>query len=379
MQRICLRYLCFLHLSSGTVVTVLLMKHLGETTSSLAMCTFLNNLFAAAAALSRLWMYLIWEVQYRTMHLLMRNQRSDVKCDPVLLSVKMLVLSSMIYIPFGVYYTDTIWSDDEGPAKEDNTCVAETKTWVGNLHMILQFIVNVSFLGLFLRHVCKTLHAARCLKESLNSKWKSSRIRQSTIDACAKARRLTVRRTVITFIDTLWLVALYGVMNNLTVSQTSTWFSFKIYLDRALAISQEFSNNVVLYFLFDDWWERIGCCKCDHSREQPLHMPLMMNTGAAVVVSGGSVGSVSTIRQHLEARHSFQFSEYSEQDTERDNDLRLVRAMFGNREGTMVSDGFLNSEQASSVDDTETFKISDQKLEDIKLSEAKCRPRTKSL
>lgn len=378
MSRVCLRYLCFLHLSSGTVVTSLLLKHLGETTSTFQMCRTFNNLYAASAALSRLWMYLIWENQYRTMALLMRSRRNYVICDPVLFSVKLLVLASMVYIPFGVYYTNTIWSKDDGPADENTTCVAETVTWVGNLHMILQFIVNFVFLGLFLRHVCRTLNAARFLEQSLSSKWSSTDIRQTSSRACAKAKRLTVRRTLITFSDTLWLIALYGIMNNIHITKTSYWFSFSIYVDRALAISQEFSNNVVLYFLFDDYWERMVCCKCGDSQKQELRMPMMQGTGtAAVLGSEGSVGTISSVGQHVVgSRVSFLSSEYSDQDGRRENDVaKYVRAMFMIREDTMVSDGFLNSERESSLD--ETFKINDQKLDDgsIRLPRSHTEPR----
>jgi len=337
-EKVCLLYLRLLHLSSAFMVIVIVIKNIGMPESCEHLCVYVNYVYFVTGMFCRIWIYLIWENQYRMVTIAINKIEDSLSCHLALLGGQILVLLPIINLPLDMLYSKTEWVE---LTKRDSTCVAFTSVWVGDFTMSVELFVNFSFMVLFLVHRSKIRQAARDLKQSLKNKWNDSDISQAAVSACNAAKKLAIRRAIVTFIDTIWLILIYGVVNNIRRNRP---ISNIVYTKWMLRILQQLSNNTFLYLMLlnraGSWcfWRTVdadvlepfsGSYQPNKPRNvQPfreLSTPRLRNAASAVRRLGTRYNTLMTT-------YTFQSDAY-----------RVTRCLFSFSSGD-VNDDFLNSE-----------------------------------
>jgi len=236
-DKICIWYLRMLHVTSSSIVVVLLMKHIKFSTS-LTTCRWLNWIYFLGDALARILIYLLWENQHRMVSNALRQDDESSLYDPFQLITKLLVALPILNLTLNLTFVET------GHLGNDQfSCLASTKNWVADTTMSLNLAVHIIFTGLFLRHLTMIRGTVNRLADSLGCRWNGTELALTAAPICSTARRFAIRRAVVSSIDTLWLILIFAFLNRLQVTKHD------VYTERIMRMLHQLSNNVLQYFI----------------------------------------------------------------------------------------------------------------------------------
>jgi len=211
--------------------------------------------------------------------------------------------------------------------------------------MVLKLTVNVSFTIMFFVHLRKVLSVVRNLKISLSKKWEWSDFGQATDLMCLKLRKFAFRRTVIILVDTLWLILIYGIINNLRINQKT--FSF-LCIERILEILHQLSMNTLSYFML---YNPLGSCFLKRKDNAEIKKSLLQEP-----IAPENVNLLSPMRDSaFKSRFTTGFSSMMTLSTGRSEAFKDFRVLFTMQRVSTASVVIFTSENESSFVEEEDF------------------------
>jgi len=321
----CVWYLRMLHITSAVMVAVLLTRHIGFPTISLTLCRWLNNVYFAGETLARIWIYLLWENQYRMVSNAMREDSESNLWDPVQLIAKLLVVLPIINLSLNLHYAVTGYLEI---GSNQFSCLATTRSWVANTTMCLNLAVDITFTGLFLRHLIIICSTVKNLAESLSGRWDGTELARTADPLCSTARKFAIRRVVVSLVDTLWVILILAVMYRLHANKHD------VYTERIMRMLHQLSNNVLQYFVLFKRLKRSFFFTDKRSLEEPLIQ--VRNVSVHTMMLCESIPAIS--------RLELDYSKCMTISTNDSDPWADVRKVFTACKVSNVSESFLDSD-----------------------------------